>query len=82
MLDQVITVEQALRSLTINGAYATFEEDKKGSLESGKLADIVILSENPLTEPIENVPDIQILMTMIGGKVEYCAVGQESLCPE
>lgn len=82
MLDQALTMEQALRSLTINGAYATFEEDKKGSLETGKLADIVILSENPQTAPIEKVPDIQILMTMISGKVEHCAVGQESLCPE
>ena len=81
MLGQALTMEQALRSLTINGAYATFEEDKKGSLETGKLADVVILSKNPLTASIEKVPDIQVLMTMIGGKVEYCAVGQESLCP-
>ncbi len=81
MLDQAITMEQALRSLTINGAYATFEEDQKGSIASGKLADMVILSENPLTAPVETVPDIQILMTMIGGKVEYCAPGRESLCP-
>ncbi|HKZ68665.1 MAG TPA: amidohydrolase family protein, partial [Anaerolineales bacterium] len=61
--------------------YATFEEDKKGSLEPGKLADLVILSENPLTAPIESVPNIQVLMTMIGGKVEHCAAGQASLCP-
>jgi predicted amidohydrolase YtcJ len=81
MLGQALTMEQALRSLTINGAYATFEEDRKGSLESGKLADIVILTENPLASPLEEVPDIQVLMTMIGGIVEYCAVGQESLCP-
>ena len=81
MLDQIITVEQALRSLTINGAYATFEEDKKGSLTSGKLADLVILSANPLTAPIEMVPDIQVLMTMIGGTVEYCVQGQIAPCP-
>jgi len=80
MVGQSISMEQALQSLTINGAYATFEEDKKGSIKPGKLADIVILSDNPLTAPIETVPDIQILLTMIGGKIEYCAVGQESLC--
>ena len=81
MLDQIITVEQALRSLTINGAYATFEEDKKGSLTAGKLADLVILSANPLTAPIETVPDIHVLMTMIGGTVEYCVLGNASPCP-
>ena len=81
MLDQTITIEQALRSLTTNGAYATFEEAKKGSLTTGKLADMVILSENPLTAPIEDVPNIQVLMTMIGGKVEYCLEGQSPECP-
>jgi hypothetical protein len=78
---QEITLEQALRSLTMDAAYATFEEGIKGSLAPGKYADLVILSENPLTAPIENVPDIQVLMTMIGGKVEYCAAGQEAFCP-
>ena len=81
MLDQTITIEQAFQSLTINGAYASFEEHKKGSLEYPKLADLVILASNPLTAPIESVPDIQVLLTMIGGKVEYCADGNANLCP-
>lgn len=81
MIGQNLTMEQSLRLLTINGAYGTFEEDKKGSLKAGKLADMVILSDNPLTAPIEKVPDIQVLMTMIGGKVEYCAPGHENICP-
>ena len=81
MIGQAITIEEALRSLTINGAYATFEEDKKGSLTEGKLADLVVLSANPLTAPIEMVPDIQVLMTMIGGAVEYCVQGQTTPCP-
>jgi len=81
MLRQTITVEQALPLLTINGAWATFEENLKGSLAPGKWADLVILSENPLAVPVEGVPNIQVLMTMIDGRVEYCAPGNESLCP-
>ncbi|UCC75810.1 MAG: amidohydrolase family protein, partial [Anaerolineales bacterium] len=81
MLDQTITVEQALPLLTINGAWGTFEEDVKGSLAPGKWADLVILSDNPLDVPVEDLPEIQVLMTMIGGRVEYCAPGLESLCP-
>jgi hypothetical protein len=81
MLAQTITIEQALRSLTINGAYASFEEDVKGSIEVDKLADMVILAANPLTAPIEAVPDIPIIMTMIGGKVEHCASGHTPICP-
>ncbi len=82
MVGQDLTMEQSLHLLTINGAYGTFEEDRKGSLQPGKLADIVILSENPLSAPIERVPEIRVLMTMIGGKVEYCAPGGEPFCPQ
>ena len=81
MIGQEIPIDLAMRSLTINGAYGTFEEDIKGSIKPGKLADLVILSANPLDSPIENVPDIEVLMTMIGGKVEWCAPGSEALCP-
>jgi predicted amidohydrolase YtcJ len=77
---QTITVEQALELLTIRGAYATFEEGTKGSLAPGKYADLVILSDNPLTTPLSDVPDIQVLLTMVGGHEEYCAPGYETLC--
>jgi predicted amidohydrolase YtcJ/predicted small lipoprotein YifL len=80
MLEKTLTVEQLLPLLTTNGAYATFEEDLKGSLETGKWADLVILSGNPLTVPIEGLLDIQTLMTMIGGEVVYCREGNEMFC--
>lgn len=81
MIGQEIPLDLALRSLTINGAVGTFEEDIKGSIKPGKLADLVILSSDPLTTPIEQVPEISVLMTMIGGKVEWCMPDSEALCP-
>lgn len=80
MLEKALTVEQILPMLTINGAYATFAEDNKGSLTPGKYADLVILSGNPMTTSVDGLLDIQTMMTMVGGEVEYCAAGQESLC--
>ena len=81
MLEKALDVEQILPLLTINGAFATFDEDVKGSLTPGKYADLVILSGNPLGTSVDGLLSIQTLMTMVGGKVEYCAAGQESLCP-
>jgi len=77
----VITVEQALRILTIEPAYAVSQEDYLGSLEPGKFADIIILSDNPLTIDPDNLKDLEVWMTMVGGKTEYCAPGQEVYCP-
>jgi predicted amidohydrolase YtcJ len=71
--DQKITREEAIRFHTINGAYATFDEDRRGSLEPGKLADLVMLSEDILTVPEDDIRNLKVLMTMIGGKVVYQA---------
>ena len=68
---QGITREQALRMYTINNAYASFEENIKGSIEPGKLADMVVLSSDILTCPEDAIKDIQAEMTMVGGKVVY-----------
>ena len=76
-----ITVDEALHAMTINAAYALFREDEIGSLEAGKLADLIILSQNPLQVEPEAIKDTDVLMTMISGKVEHCAPGRESLCP-
>ena len=80
-LNQRITVEKAIRLLTINGAYATFEEDIKGSLTPGKEADLVIVSQNPyeINDP-EELLDIEVLMTMVGGKIEFCQSANMELC--
>ena len=77
----VISVERALQMLTIEPAYAVSMEDYIGSLEPGKYADLIILSGNPLDVDPDTIIDIQVLMTMIGGKTEYCLQGHESLCP-
>jgi len=82
MLQRVLSVDELLPMLTINGAYATFEEDVKGSLAPGKYADIVILSDNPLTMPVEKLIEIEVLMTMIGGNVEYCTDRAKALCEQ
>jgi predicted amidohydrolase YtcJ len=69
--EQALTREQALRCATANGAYLTFDEDKKGSLEAGKLADLVVLSDNPLKTETQSIREISALMTMVGGKTVY-----------
>jgi hypothetical protein len=71
MTNQALTVVQGLDLLTRAGAYATFEEDRKGTITVGKLADLVIVSEDPRTVPIADLPAVKVAMTMIGGRVEY-----------
>jgi predicted amidohydrolase YtcJ len=66
-----ITLEEAMRAYTLDSAYASFEEDIKGSIEPGKLADIAIL-EKDLTEiPADEIKDVRVHMTLVGGEVLY-----------
>jgi predicted amidohydrolase YtcJ len=69
--DQTMTREEALTSYTLHNAIAAFEEDIKGTLTPGKLADIVVLSQNILTVPEDRIPDTEIEMTVVGGEVRY-----------
>jgi predicted amidohydrolase YtcJ len=69
--DQVITREEALRMWTRNGAWLTFEESIKGSIEPGKLADLVVISKDYLACPVDEIKDIEALMTIVGGRVVY-----------
>jgi len=66
-----LTANQALALYTINAAYASHEEKIKGSITPGKLADMVILSNNPALVPVEEIKDIKVQMTVIGGKVVW-----------
>jgi predicted amidohydrolase YtcJ len=68
---EALTREQALRMFTINNAYASFEENLKGSIEPGKFADLAILSQNILTCPEDAIKDIKVLMTIVDGKIVY-----------
>jgi len=69
--EQRITRERAIRLYTINNAYLTFEENQKGSLESGKLADFIVLDRDILNCPTDAVKDIQVETTYLGGKLLY-----------
>jgi hypothetical protein len=69
--EQRMTREEALRSYTWANAFAAFEEDVKGSLTPGKLADIVVLSKDILTVPEDEIRQAQVVLTIVGGKVAY-----------
>ncbi len=70
---QKMTREQALRSYTIDAAYGAFEEDIKGSIEVGKLADFTILDKDIVTIPEDDILTTNVMMTIVGGKILYNA---------
>jgi predicted amidohydrolase YtcJ len=69
--DQRVTPEEALRMATIGNAWLMMEEREKGSIEVGKLADLVVLSDDPLTAPAPRVRDATVLMTLVGGTIVH-----------
>ena len=71
--EEKISVEEAMKSYTINNAYASFDESKKGSLETGKLADVVVLDRDIFAIPPFQIPRASVLYTIVGGKIVYRA---------
>ena len=71
--NQRITIDEALRICTMNGAYASFEEDIKGSISVGKLADFVILADDPHDADPDEIKNIEIVRTVVGGTTMYGA---------
>lgn len=74
--EERISVEQALTLYTRNGAYAGFEENIKGSLERGKLADFIVVDRDVLTVPTDELKDVKVLQTFVGGRKVYDASEQ------
>lgn len=69
--EQIITRQEAIRLYTINNAFLSFEEDRKGSLEPGKLADMIVVDRDLLECPLEDIPQTQVEKTYLGGRLVY-----------
>lgn len=69
--EQKVSVEAAIRIWTMGSAYASFEEDIKGSIEMGKLADFVVLSQDPTQTPQHRIKDITVERTYVGGRLAF-----------
>jgi predicted amidohydrolase YtcJ len=74
---QRLTVEEAIQGYTLGGAYASFEEGLKGSLEPGKLADLVVLAGDPFEQP-QSLEELQVEMTFIGGELVFARAGVDN----
>ncbi len=73
--EQALTRMEALRCATADGAYLTFDEGKRGSLQAGKYADLAVLTADPLTVEEGRIEDITSLMTMVDGRIVHEAEG-------
>lgn len=71
--EQRLSVQEALRAYTQGSAYAAFEEQEKGTISPGKLADLIVLSDDLFTIPPEKIKDVHVVLTVVGGRVVYQA---------
>lgn len=76
--EEALTMAEALRGYTVNGAWLTREETSKGTIEPGKLADLVVLDKDPLSIDPEQILDLQVLQTYLGGRLVYESQGSIS----
>ena len=74
--EERITVEQAIRAYTMGSAYARFSEDSLGSLETGKFADLAVLSQDVFRVSPDKISDTHVVMTMVGGKIVFTQPGE------
>ena len=70
-IEEALTVEEALRAYTVKGAWLTFEETKKGTIEEDKLADLIVLDRDILTIEPDDIPDIEVVQTWLGGRLVH-----------
>jgi predicted amidohydrolase YtcJ len=75
--EEGLTPAAALRCATASGAWLTFDEERKGTLEAGKLADLAVLDADPLAAPVAAIAGIRALMTMVGGRIVHTTPGWE-----
>jgi predicted amidohydrolase YtcJ len=71
--EQLPSREEALRFYTLGSAWFTFDDDTRGSLKAGKLADLAVLTKDYLTVPTGDISGIESLLTMVGGRIVYAA---------
>jgi hypothetical protein len=69
--DERVTIQDAIRAYTVNSAYINFDENIKGSLQPGMLADMVVMGDDLLTMPPDRIKDARVDMTIVGGKILY-----------
>jgi hypothetical protein len=69
--EEGVTAEEALKTYTLNAAYASFDENKRGTIEAGKAADLTVLSNDALSVPSDDIRKIRVEMTIVDGKVVY-----------
>jgi predicted amidohydrolase YtcJ len=69
--EETLTLEEALKTYTLNAAYASFDEDKRGSIEVGKLGDLTILSQDLSDMPADKMREVSVELTIVNGKIVY-----------